>query len=103
MAGLGTTKDTQKTTNLLTYIRSIQSIHKDDKGITFASGTTISNSLTELYLLFKYLRPNALSERNIHCFDQWARQFVRKTTEYEESVSGEIKLKERFRYFIDNL
>ncbi|WP_459641430.1 hypothetical protein, partial [Flavobacterium sp. CGRL2] len=33
-------------------------------------------------------------------FDQWARVFARKTNEYEESVTGMIKQKERFRYFV---
>lgn len=100
VAGLGTTQETQKTTNLLSYVRSIQKIHDDDKGITFASGTTISNSITELYHIFRYLRPRALADKGIHCFDQWARLYARKTTEYEESVGGDIKLKERFRYFV---
>jgi len=100
VAGLGTTQETQKTTNLLSYVRSIQKIHEADKGITFASGTTISNSITELYHIFRYLRPRALADKGIHCFDQWARLYARKTTEYEESVGGDIKLKERFRYFV---
>lgn len=100
VAGLGTTADTQKTSNLLSYVRSIQGIHKSDKGITFASGTTISNSITELYHIFRYLRPQELFDKGIHCFDQWGRLYARKTSEYEESVGGDIKLKERFRYFV---
>ena len=39
------------------YKRQIQERTGKDLGATFLSGTTISNSLTELYLLFKYLRP----------------------------------------------
>lgn len=100
VAGLGTQKETQKTSNLLSYVRSIQKQQKGDKGITFASGTTISNSITELYLILKYLRPDFLKEKGIHTFDQWARQFARKSTEYEESVGGKIKMKERFREFV---
>lgn len=100
VAGLGNQNEVQKTTNLLSYVRHIQGIHKGDKGITFASGTTISNSITELYLLFKYLRPEMLKEKGMNNFDQWARVFARKTNEYEESVTGMIKQKERFRYFV---
>ena len=105
VAGLGTTKDTQKTTALLSYIRATQKLHhqrsgKWDQGVTFVSGTTISNSLTELYLLFKYLTPKYLESKNIHNFDQWARQYCRKDYSYETSLSGEVKLKERFRFFV---
>lgn len=100
VAGLGSQNDVQKTNNLLSYVRHIQEKHEGDKGVTFASGTTISNSITELYLLFKYLRPTMLAEKGMNSFDQWARVFARKTTEYEENVSGQIKQKERFRFFV---
>ncbi|MCH5685199.1 hypothetical protein LWM68_13665 [Niabella sp. W65] len=49
--------------NLLFAIRTIQERTGKDLGATFLSGTTISNSLTELYLLFKYLRPQAMENR----------------------------------------
>ena len=103
IAGLGSNKKTQKTRNLLSYIRSIQNKNKGVGkygGVTFATGTTISNSISELYSLFKYLIPKELELKSMNTFDQWARVYARKTYEYEESVSGNIKLKERFRYFV---
>ncbi len=100
VAGLGNGAAVQKTDNLLNYIRNIQTKNGGDKGVTFASGTTISNSITEMYLLFKYLIPTTLANKKINNFDQWARMFARKTNEYEESVSGQVKQKERFRYFV---
>lgn len=100
VAGLGNGAAVQKTDNLLNYIRNIQAKNGGDKGVTFASGTTISNSITEMYLLFKYLIPSTLADKKINNFDQWARMFARKTNEYEESVSGQVKQKERFRYFV---
>lgn len=100
VAGLGTQGDVKKTANLLSYIRSIQLKYKADKGVTFSTGTTISNSLSELYTLFKYITPNFLKSKGIHNFDQWARIFCRKSQAYEESVSGTIKLTERFRHFV---
>jgi N12 class adenine-specific DNA methylase len=57
VAGLGNVDGSQKALNLLFAIRTIQERTNADMGATFLSGTTISNSLTELYLLFKYLRP----------------------------------------------
>jgi N12 class adenine-specific DNA methylase len=86
--------------NLLFAIRTIQERTNADMGATFLSGTTISNSLTELYLLFKYLRPRALEKQGIHSFDAWAAIYARKTTDYEFSVANNIVAKERFRYFI---
>lgn len=64
------------------------------------SRATISNSLTELYLLFKYLRPHALESQQINCFDAWAAIFAKKTTDFEFTVTNTIAAKERFRYFI---
>lgn len=100
VAGLGNTTGSQRATNLFTAIRDIQSRTGRDLGATFLSGTTISNSLTELYVLFKYLRPNALKEQNIHCFDAWAAIYTRKSREFEFNVTNTIVQKERFRYFI---
>lgn len=100
VAGLGNQDGSQKALNMLFAIRTIQERSGKDLGATFLSGTTISNSLTELYLLFKYLRPKELERQNINCFDAWAAIFARKTTDFEFSVTNQIIQKERFRYFI---
>ena len=100
VAGLGNSEGSQKALNLLFAIRTIQERIGRDLGATFLSGTTISNSLTELYLLFKYLRPKALEKQDIRCFDAWAAIFAKKTTDFEFNVTNSIVQKERFRYFI---
>ena len=100
VAGLGNSEGSQKALNLLFAIRTIQERKDRDLGATFLSGTTISNSLTELYLLFKYLRPKALEKQDIRCFDAWAAIFAKKTTDFEFNVTNSIVQKERFRYFI---
>ncbi|SMC36730.1 N-6 DNA methylase [Moheibacter sediminis] len=100
VAGLGNQQGSQKAMNLLFAIRTIQERTQADMGATFLSGTTISNSLTELYLLFKYLRPRALAKQGINSFDAWAAIYAKKTTDYEFSVANNIVAKERFRYFI---
>ena len=69
VAGLGNSEGSQKALNMLFAIRTIQERTGKDLGATFLSGTTISNSLTELYLLFKYLRPKELERQDIRCFD----------------------------------
>ena len=100
VAGLGNSEGSQKALNMLFAIRTIQERTGRDLGATFLSGTTISNSLTELYLLFKYLRPNELERQDIRCFDAWAAIFAKKTTDFEFNVTNNIVQKERFRYFI---
>jgi N12 class adenine-specific DNA methylase len=100
VAGLGNAEGSQRALNMLFSLRTIQERTGKDLGATFLSGTTISNSLTELYLLFKYLRPNELERQNINTFDSWAAIFAKKSIDYEFSVTNEIVQKERFRYFI---
>lgn len=100
VAGLGDPEGSQRALNLLFAVRTLQKYHRDDKGVTFCSGTTISNSLIELYLLMKYLRPKELEYRQMPNFDSWARTHAKLARDYELSVTNEVKPKERFRSFL---
>ncbi|MGF2412691.1 MAG: Eco57I restriction-modification methylase domain-containing protein, partial [Ferruginibacter sp.] len=100
VAGLGNQQGSQKALNMLFAVRELQSKFNSDLCVTFLSGTPISNSLTEMYLLFKYLRPNEMERQQIENFDAWAAVFARKTVDFEFSVTNEIIAKERFRHFI---
>lgn len=100
VAGIGNTQGSQRAMNLLIAIRDIQNRTGKDLGATFLSGTVVVNALTELYVLFKYLRPRELKQQRISCFDAWAAIFTKKTADYEISVTGTIKRKERFRTYI---
>ena len=100
VAGLGNQQGSQKALNMLFAVRELQSKFNADLCVTFLSGTPISNSLTEMYLLFKYLRPHEMERQQIENFDAWAAVFARKTVDFEFSVTNEIIAKERFRHFI---
>jgi len=100
VAGLGNVEGSQKALNMLFAVRTLQKKFDADLCVTFLSGTPISNSLTELYLIFKYLRPNEMKRQGIENFDGWAAVYARKTTDFEFSVTNEIISKERFRHFI---
>lgn len=100
VAGLGNMIGSQKALNMLFAVRTLQEKFNADLCVTFLSGTPISNSLTEMYLLFKYLRPKEMERQHIENFDGWAAVFARKTTDFEFSVTNEIIAKERFRHFI---
>jgi N12 class adenine-specific DNA methylase len=100
VAGLSNPIGVQKALNLLFAIRTLQKKFDSDLCVTFLSGTIISNSLTELYIIFKYLLPRELKRQNIENFDSWAAVFAEKSTQFEFNVTNEIKAKERFRTFI---
>lgn len=100
VAGLGNIAGSQKALNMLFAVRTLQEKFRSDLCVTFLSGTPISNSLTEMYLIFKYLRPKEMERQRISNFDAWAAVYARKTVDFEFSVTNEIRAKERFRYFI---
>lgn len=100
VAGIGNTKGSQRAMNMLFAIRDIQHRTGRDLGATFLSGTVVVNALTELYVMFKYLRPRELRRQSISCFDAWAAIFTKKSADYELNVTGSIRRKERFRSYI---
>ncbi len=99
VAGLNNADGSDKSHFLLTGIRTLQKKYNADKGVTFLSGTTLSNSITELYVLFKYLIPKKLENLNIKSFDQWVKVFGEKSLDVEKGMSGNYIMKERFRHF----
>ena len=101
VSGIGNPQGSQRAFNLLMACRTLQERHGGDQGVTFVSGTTISNSLTELYSLFRYLRPQKMRELKMDTFDAWATQFAKKSIDYELTITGDIKKKERFRSFVN--
>lgn len=102
VAGLGEASGSNKAVALLTGIRYLQKMHQGDKGTVFLSGTTITNSLVEIYNLLNYLRPRKLEQLGMPTFDAWASTFAVHSSELEAGVSNEFKMKDRFRYF-DNV
>jgi N12 class adenine-specific DNA methylase len=98
--GLGTPEGSLRSTNMLLACRTLQELHKGEKGITFLSGTPISNSLVEMPLLLKYLSPLTLEKMGIETIDGFLTTFAKKSHDMEFNVAGEIKSTERFREFI---
>lgn len=101
VAGLGNPQGSARAFNLLIAIRTLQNLYGGDKGVTFLSGTPISNSLVEMYLLIKYMRPNKMKEIGYQTFDAWAKNAAKQSDELEFTVAGSIKKKTRFRKFIN--
>ncbi len=81
--------------------RYLQKMHGGDKGIVFASGTPISNSLVELYNIFQYLRPSILKKLQMNSLDQFIKNFAMITSLMEKNVAGVIKNKTRLTKFVN--
>lgn len=79
------------------YLRS----QHGDRVMTGATATPIANSVTEMYVMQRYLRPDLLERAGIHDFDSWAATFGQVVSEMELSVAGgdNFKMKERFAKF----
>ena len=97
VAGLGDKKGSQHAIALLNGVRYLQKMHQGDHGTVFLSGTTISNSLSEIYHLLNYLRPSEMEKLGMTTFDAWAGNYAIHTAELEYGVTNELKEKDRFR------
>lgn len=101
VAGLSKAEGSKRAFNLFIGIRYLQQKYGEDKGSTFLSGTPITNSMVEMYLLLKYLRPNKMNELGFNSFDSWATTFASPNSDIEFTVTGDFKAKTRFREFIN--
>lgn len=86
VAGVGQT-EAQKSSDLFMKCRYLDEI-TDGKGVVFATGTPLSNSMTELYTMQRYLQYNKLSEQGLSNFDAWASTFGETVTALELSPEG---------------
>ena len=99
VAGIGTT-GSGKAAELLMKTKYLDEI-TGGKGLVFASGTPVSNSMTELYTMMRYLQTALLKECDINHFDEWAADFGEVKTDYElkPESDGKYQLKTRFAKF----
>ena len=100
VAGLSTT-DAQKSSDMLFKCRYIDEI-THGKGVTFATGTPISNSMTELYTMMRYLQHDMLKRNSLTHFDCWASAFGETTTAIELAPEGTgYRARTRFAKFFN--
>lgn len=91
--------DAQKSSDLFAKCRYLSEM-TGGKGIVFATGTPISNSMTELYTIQRYLQYNTLEEAGLLHFDEWASIFGETVTKGELAPEGTgFRLKTRFARF----
>ena len=79
--------EAQKSSDLFMKCRYLDEI-TGGRGIVFATGTPISNSMVELYTIQRYLQMNALQEQGLQHFDSWAANYGETVTAIELSPEG---------------
>ena len=77
-----------RASDLQLKIEYINELHGGDKGVVFATGTPISNSMTEMYTMQTYLQKRTLEKLGIDYFDAWAADFGETVTALELAPSG---------------
>ena len=86
VAGLNTS-EAQKSSDMFGKCRYLDEI-TGGRGVIFATGTPISNSMTEMYTLMRYLQYNTLQQKGLTHFDAWASTFGETTTAIELAPEG---------------
>ena len=100
VAGLSTS-DAQKSSDMLLKCRYIDEI-TGNKGIVFATGTPVSNSMTELYTMMRYLQHDMLQRKHLTHFDCWASTFGETATAIELAPEGTgYRARTRFSKFFN--
>ena len=100
VAGLSTT-DAQKSSDMFAKCRYMDEI-TGSRGVVFATGTPVSNSMTELYTVQRYLQYERLQELNMTHFDCWASRFGETVTALELAPEGTgYRARTRFSKFFN--
>ena len=100
VAGLSTS-DAQKSSDMYLKCRYIDE-KTDSKGVVFATGTPVSNSMTELYTMMRYLQHDTIQEKGLSHFDCWASTFGETTTAIELAPEGTgYRARTRFAKFFN--
>jgi N12 class adenine-specific DNA methylase len=100
VAGISTT-EAKKSSDMYMKCRYLSEI-TGDRGVVFATGTPISNSMTELYTMQRYLQHTELARRGLAHFDSWAATFGETQTAIELAPEGTgYRMKTRFSKFFN--
>ena len=100
VAGLSTS-DAQKSSDMLLKCRYIDEL-TDSRGVVFATGTPVSNSMTELYTMMRYLQHDTIRDKGLAHFDCWASTFGETTTAIELAPEGTgYRARTRFAKFFN--
>ncbi len=98
VAGI-TTSSSQRAFDMLLKCQYLQEIN-NGRGVVFATGTPISNSISELFVMQRYLQPQELERFRWSYFDTWAAHFGKRTSALEiKPEGGSYRMRDRFAKF----
>lgn len=98
VAGIGQSSS-QRAMDMMLKCQYLQEINQG-RGVVFATGTPISNSMSELYVMQRYLQPQMLQKMGLHFFDNWAATFGEVVSSLEMTPEGSgYRMKSRFAKF----
>ena len=101
VSGISTSSDVQKTADLFMKTKYMDEI-TGSKGIVFATGTPVSNTMCEIYNMQRYLQMDKLREMHLEHFDAWASTFGENVTQMELTPEGNsYRAKTRFSKFFN--
>lgn len=99
VSGIATSDNVEKTADLYMKTQYLDEI-TNGKGLVFATGTPVSNTICEIYNMMKYLQSDLLKEKNLWHFDSWASTFGESVTQMELAPEGNTyRSKTRFAKF----
>ena len=98
VAGI-TTSSSQRAFDMLLKCQYLQEVN-NGRGVIFATGTPISNSLSEMFVMQRYLQPQELERFGWSYFDTWAAHFGKRTSALEiKPEGGGYRMRDRFAKF----
>ncbi|WP_425464458.1 SNF2-related protein [Paenibacillus oralis] len=98
VAGIGKSSS-QRATDMLLKCQYLQEMNQG-RGVVFATGTPISNSMSEMYVMQRFLQPNLLQKLGLNFFDNWAATFGEVVSSLEITPEGSgYRMKSRFAKF----
>lgn len=99
VSGLGNKDGSKRAFDLFTKVRYLQKLN-GGRGIVFATATPVMNSMSEMYIMQRYLQPDLLDQLGISSFDAWAKQFGEVVNGVEIKPSGQgYRVKQSFSRF----
>ena len=97
--GLGKRDGGKKTFDMFMKTQYLAELNGGERGVVFATGTPVENSLSELYHILRYLKPRTLKQLGLTSFDAFASTFAEATVEVERKATGQYKPTLRFMKF----
>ena len=99
VAGLGNKDGSKRAFDLYTKVRYLQKLN-GGRGVVFATATPVMNSMSEMYIMQRYLQPDVLEQLGLTTFDAWAKQFGEVVNSAEIKPSGQgYRVKQSFSRF----